>query len=88
MVSNPGNKVKTEAINGVILRLLGLNPGVELDYQTYNDIIKKKLVISNIAGGSLPREEEEILREELKRVRRVKDKGLRFKIKTVENCKR
>lgn len=82
MVSNPSNKVKTEAINGVILRLLGLNPGVELDYQTYNDIIKKKLVISNIAGGSLPREEEEILREELKRVRRIKDKGLRFKVKT------
>ena len=82
MVSNPSNKVKTEAINEVILRLLGLNPGVELDYQTYFNIIKKKLAIGRLVGKELPREEDELLREELKKVRAIKDKGLRFKVKT------
>ena len=82
MVSNPGNKVKTEAIDEVILRLLGLNPGVELDYQTYFNILKKKLAIGRLVGKELPREEDELLREELKKVRAIKDKGLRFKVKT------
>ena len=82
MVSNPSNKVKTEAINEVILRLLGLNPGVELDYQTYFNIIKKKLAIGRLVGKELPIEEDELLREELKKVRAIKDKGLRFKVKT------
>lgn len=82
MVSNPGNKVKTEAIDEVILRLLGLNPGVELDYQTYFNILKKKLAIGRLVGKELPREEDELLREELKKVRGIKDKGLRFKVKT------
>lgn len=84
MVSNPSNKVKTEAINEVILRLLGLNPGVELDYQTYFNIIKKKLAIGRLVGKELPREEDELLREELKKVRAIKDKGLRFKVKTTK----
>ena len=82
MVSNPSNKVKTEAIDEVILRLLGLNPGVELDYQTYFNILKKKLAIGRLVGKELPREEDELLREELKKVRAIKDKGLRFKVKT------
>ena len=81
MVSNPSTKVKTEAIDEVILRLLGLKPGVEIDYQTYFEILKKKLAIARLAGKELPREEDELLREELKRVRRVKDKGTRIKIK-------
>lgn len=81
MVSNPSNKVKSESIDEVILRLLGLNVGVELDYQTYHDIIKKKLAIARLAGKELPREEDELLRNEFKRVRSLKDKGLRFKIK-------
>jgi len=41
MVSNPSTKVKTEAIDEVILRLLGLKPGVEIDYQTYFEILKR-----------------------------------------------
>jgi putative chitinase len=81
MVSNPSNKVKSESIDEVILRLLGLNVGVELDYQTYHDIIKKKLAIARLAGKELPREEDELLRNEFKRVRTLKDKGLRFKVK-------
>ncbi len=81
MVSNPSNKVKSESIDEVILRLLGLKPGVELDYQTYHDILKKKLAIARLAGKELPAEEDELLRNEFKRVRNLKDKGLRFKIR-------
>jgi predicted chitinase len=81
MVSNPSTKAKTETIDEVILRLLGLKPGAEIDYQTYFEILKKKLAIARLAGKELPREEDELLREELKRVRRVKDKGTRIKIK-------
>lgn len=84
MVSNPSNRIKTEAINEVILGLLGLKSGIEIYYQTYFEILKKKLSISNMAGGSLPREEEEILREELKRIRKIKDKAVPFKIKKVK----
>lgn len=81
MVKNPGNKVKSESIDEVILRLLGLKPGVEIDYQTYYDIIKKKLALGRLSGKELPREEDELLREEFKRVRSLKDKGIRFKVK-------
>ena len=85
MVSNPSNRIKTEAINGVILRLLGLKPGVELDYQTYHDILKKKLAIARLAGKQLPEDEDILLRQELKRVRKEKDKGIRFKIKELKS---
>jgi len=81
MVSNPSSKVKSEEIDGVILRLLGLNPGTEIDYQTYHDILKKKLALARLAGKELPREEDELLREEFKRVRKEKNKGIRIKVK-------
>ena len=72
-------KVATENINEVILRLLKLNSGVEIDYQTYYTIIKKKLASARLIGKEIPREEDELLREEFKR---VKNKTGRFKVKT------
>ena len=81
MVKNPSNKVKSESIDEVIIRLLGLKSGVEIDYQTYFDIIKKKLAIARLVGKEIPREEDELLREEFKRVRKLKESGLRFKVK-------
>lgn len=74
-------KVATENINEVILRLLKLNSGVEIDYQTYYTIIKKKLASARLVGKDLPREEDELLREEFKR---VKNKTGRFKVKTLK----
>ena len=71
-------KVATENINEVILRLLKLNSGVEIDYQTYYTIIKKKLASARLVGKELPREEDELLREEFKR---IKNKTGRFKVK-------
>lgn len=84
MANNPSNKVKTESIDEVILRLLGLNPGVEIDYQTYFEILKKKLSISRMGGKELPQEEDDLLRAELKRVKVIKEKGIRFKVKTAK----
>jgi hypothetical protein len=72
-------KVTTENINEVILRLLKINSGLELDYQTYYEIIKKKLASARLIGKELPREEDELLRNEFKR---VKNKKGRFKVKT------
>jgi hypothetical protein len=80
MAGNPN--LPTENINEVILRLLKLNAGIELDYQTYFNILKKRLALGRLTGNRIPFEEQTLLEEELKRVWRIKDKGLRFKIKT------
>ena len=81
MANTPGNRVKTESINEIVIRLLGLKDGIELDYKTYFELLKKKLAISRLVGKELPREEDELLRNELIRVRRIKEQGLRFKVK-------
>jgi hypothetical protein len=76
-------RVTTENINEVILRLLKLKSGMEMDYQTYFSIIKKKLTIHAVfAGNKLPQEEQDLLIDELNRIRKIKDKEQkRFKIK-------
>lgn len=78
-----GNQqIPTENIDEVILRLLKLEPGMEIDYQTYYEIIKKKLAVHRIAGKELPQEEQVLLEEELKRVWRIKDRQKkRIKVK-------
>ena len=68
MDSNPG-KTSTENINEVILRLLKLETGIELDYQTYAKKLKIKLASSRMVGVFIPAEEDILLREEFKRVR-------------------
>ncbi len=76
-------KVTTENIDGVILRLLKLESGKELDYQTYFKKILNRIAIDRgIVPGvkNLPAEESELLREELKRVKKLIDKG-RFVVK-------
>ena len=77
----PGNlNLPTENIDEVILRLLKLKPGTELDYQTYLDMIKKRLASHRMLGFKVPAEEDELLRIEFKRVSKLKDNG-RFKVK-------
>ena len=76
-----GNQnLPTENINEVILGLLKIKSGSELDYQTYFNAIKKRLAAYRMVGGEIPYEEDQLLREELKRVGKLKDKG-RFKVK-------
>jgi hypothetical protein len=76
MVSNP--TLPTENINQVILGLLKIKSGTELDYQTYFNIIKKRLAAHRMVGAEIPVEEDQLLREELKRVGKIKG---RFKVK-------
>jgi hypothetical protein len=78
MVSNP--TLPTENIDEVVLGLLKIKSGEQLDYQTYFNTIKKRLAAHRMVGAEIPAEEDELLREELKRVGKLKDKG-RFKVK-------
>jgi hypothetical protein len=80
MDSNPG-KTSTENINEVILRLLRLKSGTELDYQTYFNILKKKIASHRLVGKELPLEEQTLLDDELKRVWRIKDRSKRVTLK-------
>ena len=74
-------KVTTENIDGVILRLLKLGSGKELDYQTYIKLLIKKLALEGLVGRKdLPREESILLTEEIKRIRKSKKTG-RFVVK-------
>lgn len=82
MPTNPSNKIKSKPIDEVIIRLLGLTVGLQLDEQTYYELLKKKLFSSRLGGKKLPDEEDELLRNELKTVKRKIDStgGSRFQI--------
>lgn len=84
-MANSSNKVKTESIDEVILRLLGLKSGTEIDSQTYFKILRNKLASPRLVGKQLPEEEDKLLRDELKRVRKFKDKEITLKLKSVKS---
>ena len=67
-----------EEIDERILRLLGLEHIFDIDYGTYLSLLKEKLISSRMTDSNLSAEEDELLREELKR---VKGKVGRFKPK-------
>ena len=79
----PSSQVKSDTIDGVVLRLLGIKPGTELDYEIYFNRIKDQLNAARgkrISGVFSP-EEDQLLRAELKRVQKLKSSGKRFKVK-------
>ena len=59
-----------------ILRILGLEDVVDIDYDTYRILLRERMVADRM-GGNLVTEEAELLSEEWKR---VKSKVGRFKI--------
>lgn len=77
------NQMVNENIDPVILRLLGINDVSDLDYDTYKTLLKEVLVQSRV-GRKIPAEEDQLLREEYKRVRnstgrfKVKQKRMNF----------
>jgi hypothetical protein len=73
--SNQGNV--SEKIDERILRLLGLEDVFDLDYDTYLTLLKERLVSARMTGSQIPVEEDELLREEYKKVR---GKTGRFKV--------
>jgi hypothetical protein len=82
MAGNQG--VTTENINEVILRLLKLKSGMEMDYQTYAKKIKIKLASSRMTGKFIPAEEDKLLRDEFKRVRNKEGRFIIPKKKTTK----
>jgi GH24 family phage-related lysozyme (muramidase) len=68
-----------EEIDDRILRLIGLEDVFDIDYGTYLTLLKERLAAARISGNSIPREEDELILNEFKR---VKGKVGRFKIKS------
>ena len=71
---------RSETIDSRILRLIGLEDVFDLDYDTYFSLLKEALVKSNMPGKSIPAEEFELLKDELKRVKSKRNDG-RFGVK-------
>jgi hypothetical protein len=67
-----------EEIDERILRILGLEDVFDIDYETYISLLKEKLISSRMTDSKLSTEEDELIREEFKR---VKGKVGRFKPK-------
>lgn len=67
-----------ENIDERILRLLGLEDIFDIDYDTYLTLLKEKMAASRMVSSQIPIEEDQLLTEEFKR---VKKKVGRFKIK-------
>ena len=67
-----------EDIDERILRILGLDDAIDIDYGTYQSLLKEQVVRSSVLGNSnLSREEGMLLADEFKR---IKGKVGRFKI--------
>ena len=66
-LGNNQEQLVNESIDGVILRLLGLDDINDLDYDTYKTLLKERLVTARIKP--IPTEEDQKLRDEYARVR-------------------
>ena len=67
----------SESIDERILRLLGLEEVFDMDYATYLSLLKEKLLAARMVDAGLPGDENELLTDEF---RRVKRKVGRFRI--------
>jgi predicted chitinase len=66
-----------EKIDERILRILGLDDVIDIDYGTYKSLLKEQSVLISTEKSKLPREEEMLIQEEFKR---IKSKVGRFKV--------
>lgn len=73
------DSIADEDIDPVILRLLGLEDVVDIDYDTYRTLLKEANIKYGVVGkDKIPTEELMLLQEEIKRIR---GKTGRFKVK-------
>lgn len=80
-VKDEGNREENlvdEQIDERILRLLGLEDIFDIDYATYKTLLREKMAAARMSGANIPAEEDELLVEEFRRVKR--NTG-RFKVK-------
>ncbi len=68
----------SEEVDERILKLLGLEDVFDIDYGTYMSLLRGRLAEGRLSGKELPREEDELLLNEF---RKVKGKVGRFKLK-------
>lgn len=72
------DKLVDEEVDERILRLLGLDDAIGIDYATYKTLLRERMAAGRMADSKIPTEETEILTEEFKKVKR---KTGRFKVK-------
>ena len=73
-----GTDIVDEDIDPLILRLLGFDDVIDIDYDTYKTLLREKMAAGRMPGSQMPTEEIELLTNEFKR---VKGKTGRFKVK-------
>lgn len=71
-------RLVNETIDERILRLLGLDDVFDIDYGTYKTLLRERLAAARMTKSKIPVEEDELLRNEFKRIR---GKEGRFKVK-------
>lgn len=74
------DKLVSEPIDERILRLLGLKEVFDLDYETYKNLLGELVISSTLGKSVLSREEELLIQQEFKRIKRKKG---RFKPKKI-----
>ena len=67
-----------EEIDERILRLLGIDDAIGFDYGDYKTLLRERLMSARMGDSKIPVEEDELIREEFKR---VKSKAGRFKVR-------
>lgn len=72
-----GTDLVNEEIDERILRLLGLDDVFDIDFDTYKTLLRERLVAARMTSSKIPAEEDQLIQEEFKRVKR---KTGRFKV--------
>ena len=70
-----------EEIDERILKLLGIKDAIGFDYGDYKTLLRERLMSARMGDSKIPVEEDELIRDEFKR---VKSKTGRFKVKSVK----
>lgn len=79
-----GKDLVTENIDERILRILRLEDIFDIDYDTYISLLKEQLVLSSTGKQKISRDEEILIQDEYKKVKRKKGRFIVKKI-TAEN---
>ena len=77
-----GEDLVDEKIDERILRMIGLEDVFDIDYDTYISLLKEQSVLISTGKSKIPREEEILIQDEFKRVKKRKGAG-RFKVNKI-----
>jgi GH24 family phage-related lysozyme (muramidase) len=81
-VGKSGEDLVDEKIDERILRIIGLEDVFDIDYDTYISLLKEQSVLISTGKSKIPREEEILIQDEFKRVKKRKGTG-RFKVSKI-----